>query len=204
VWSISTRSVLAWAPRLLLATLVGVGALVAVLSYLQGSSFNGRVAPLVTRQVEGILDPGNEEKSTAGGHLQMIRDGLIAGFTEPAGSGLGASTLAGQKYGGRTVNSEVDFANVMISVGLLGGVLYVAIIVNVLNKAVRWWRIERTPLALVTVGVLVATLGGWLIGGEYSMAALIWLLIGFLDRLSRDGELARQRSRAHAPGTRHA
>jgi hypothetical protein len=204
VWSISARGIAAWVPRLAIATLLGVCALVAMLAYLQSSSFSGRVAPLVARQVEGLLDPGNQEKSTATGHLQMITDGLVAGITNPAGSGLGASTFAAQKYGARTVNAEVDLPNLMISVGLLGGVLYVAIIVNVLNKALRWWRIERRPYALVMVGVLVATAGGWLIGGEYSMAALIWFLIGVMDRLACDSDVARQRSRAHAPGARHA
>jgi hypothetical protein len=203
VWAISARSTTAWAPRLGIATLVAVCLLVAMLAYLQTSSFGGRVAPLVARQVEGLLDPANQEKSTATGHLQMITDGLVAGVTAPAGSGLGATTLAAQKYGARTLNAEVDLPNLMISVGLLGGVLYMAIIVNVLNKALRWWRIERRPFALVMVGVLVATAGGWLIGGEYSMAALIWFLIGVMDRLSRDGDVARRGSRARAPGAHH-
>ncbi|MGO9803434.1 MAG: hypothetical protein ACLPTM_12245 [Steroidobacteraceae bacterium] len=204
VWAISARSVVAWLPRLAVAAVMGAGAMIALLLHLQSSSLGGRVAPLVERQVGGLLDPANQEKSTATGHLQMIEEGLIAGVVMPAGSGLGATTEAAQKYGARNHSAEVDFANLMISLGLVGGLLYLVIVTTVLLRGLTWWRIERHPYALVVLGSLVATLGGWLIGGEYSVAALIWFQIGLMDRLSRDAELARRRSRAHAPGTDHA
>jgi hypothetical protein len=204
VWAISARNVMAWLPRLLVAALIGTGALLALLLYLHSSSLGGRVAPLVERQVGGLLDPANQEKSTATGHLQMIEDGFIAGVVMPAGSGLGATTEAAQKYGARNQNAEVDFANLMISLGLLGGLLYLVIVMTVLLRGLKWWQIERQPYALVVLGSLVATLGGWLIGGEYSVAALIWFQVGLMDRLCRDAEFARRRSRARAPGTDHA
>ena len=200
VWAISARSVISWLPRLAAAAIIGGVGLVGLLVFLQGSSFGGRVAPLVERQVGGLLDPGNQEKSTATGHLQMIRDGLIAGVTNPAGEGLGITTAAAEKYGKGTRSAEVDFANLMISVGILGGVLYAIIGLTVLGRALRWWRIERQPYALLMVGILIATAGGWLIGGEYSVAALLWFQIGLMDRLSREGDLARRRSRARKPG----
>jgi hypothetical protein len=194
-WAVSARSVLSWVPRLAVATALGAVALIGLLLFLQSNSFSGRVAPLVERQVSGLLDPGNLEKSTATGHLQMIKDGLIAGVTAPAGEGLGATTFAAEKYGAKSRNAEVDFANLMISVGLLGGVLYLAIVFGVLWRALNWWRTERTRYALVMVGTLVGTLGGWLIGGEYSVAALVWFQIGLMDRLARDGEFVRRRTR---------
>jgi hypothetical protein len=204
VWAISARSVHSWIPRLAVATALGGAALIGLLLFLQTSSFSGRVAPLVERQVGGLLDPGNLEKSTASGHLQMIRDGLVTGITSPAGEGLGATTFAAEKYGARARNAEVDIANLMISVGVLGGVLYLIIVLGALWRAVKWWQIERTPYALVMVGTLVGTLGGWLIGGEYSVAALLWFQIGLMDRLARDGERARHRSRAYALSAHHA
>jgi hypothetical protein len=121
----------------------------------------------------------------------MLTEGLVAGFTTPAGVGLGATTEAAHKYGARSLNSEVDLSNMMISVGLLGGILYLAIVATVLFKAVRWWRIERTPYALAITGSLLGTLSGWLIGGEYSIAALVWFQIGLMDRLSAHAGVAR-------------
>src|SRR5262249_30681447 len=148
VWAISARSVISWLPRLAVAATIGGVGLVGLLVFLQGSSFGGRVAPLVERQGGGLLDPGDQGKSTATGHLQMIRDGLIAGVTNPAGEGLGITTAAAEKYGKGTRSAEVDFANLMISVGILGGVLYAIIGLTVLGRALRWWRIARQPHAL--------------------------------------------------------
>jgi hypothetical protein len=203
VWAIAARGATSWLPRLGIATGVAAGALIAMLGLLQSSSFGARVAPLVERQVGGLLDPGNQEKSTAAGHLQMIEEAFASGITTPAGLGLGATTVAAQKYGARNLNAEVDLANLMISVGVLGGALYLIIVVGVLAKALRWWRIERRSYCLGLIGILVGALGGWLMGGEYSVAALLWLQIGLMDRLARDDDLARQRSRAHALGTHH-
>jgi hypothetical protein len=203
VWAVSSRTIAAWLPRLAVAAAIGAGALIAMLLYFQGSTLGGRVAPLVERQVSGLLDPTNQEKSTATGHLQMIEEGFIAGVLTPAGSGLGATTEAAQKYGARNRNAEVDFANLMISAGILGGLLYLIIVIAVLTRALSWWRSERHPYALIVLGSLVATLGGWLIGGEYSVAAVVWFQVGLMDRLSRDAELARHRNRLYAPGTDH-
>jgi hypothetical protein len=204
VWAISARSVVAWLPRLAIATVIGASVLIATLTFLQTSTLGARVAPLVERQVGGLLDPGNEEKSTATGHLQMLKGGIFAGVANPAGLGLGVTTEAAHKYGGRNLSAEIDLANVMISVGLLGGVLYLIIVTGALVTAVSWWRTERQPYALVLVGSLFGTLGGWLIGGEYSVAALLWFQIGLMDRLSSNASLARRRSRAHALGADHA
>jgi hypothetical protein len=203
VWAISARATAAWLPRLTIATAIGAAALITVLVLLQTSTLGGRVAPLVERQVGGLLEPGNEEKSTATGHLQMLTAGILAGISNPAGQGLGATTEAAHKYGGQNLSAEIDLANVMISVGALGGVLYLTIVAGVLARGVRWWRIERRSHALALLGSLFGALGGWLIGGEYSVAALLWFQVGLMDRLSRDDELARQRIRARAPGIDH-
>jgi len=34
------------------------------------------------------------------------------------------------------------------------------------------------------LGILLATLGGWSIGGNYSTCAIVWLSIGYLDVLT--------------------
>jgi hypothetical protein len=202
VWAVAGRSVATWLPRVILAAGIAAASLLGVLLFLQTRALEGRVAPLVDRQVEGLLNPANHEKSTATGHVQMLTDGLVAGFTTPAGVGLGATTEAAHKYGERNLSSEVDLSNVMISVGLLGGILYLAIVATVLVRAVRWWRSERTPYALAITGGLLGTLSGWLIGGEYSVAAIVWFQIGLMDRLSADVRATRPEY-ANAPRPRH-
>jgi len=184
LWAISARRILSWIPRLLAAAAAAAAALILLLSLLQSHSVGGRVAPLVDRQVEGLLNPTDPDKSTALGHAELVRLGLGAAVTAPAGLGLGATTLAARKYGTDLGSTEIDFSNIMVSLGILGGVLYAAIVVTVLWSAVRWWKLERSRMALATVGILIGTAGGWLIGGEYSTVAFVWFCVGAMDRLS--------------------
>ena len=184
VWAISARNTVTWAPRFAVAGALGGAMLVMLLTFAQATSISGRLAPIVSRQVEGLLNPIDPEKSTAVGHAQLVKSGLMAGFTAPAGIGLGATTLAAAKYGGQAASTEFDLSNVMVSLGILGGVLYVVVVTTAIASAVRWWKRERSDVALATVGVLTGTLGGWLIGGEYSMVAIVWFCVGVMDRLS--------------------
>jgi hypothetical protein len=192
-WALAARNVATWVPRLGVAMVCGGAALVGALLLLQTASLGGRVAPLVERQVGGLLDPTNPEKSTATGHFWLIEKGFATGILTPAGEGLGATTQAADKYGTRNRSAEVDLANLMISVGVLGGVLYLAVVVAVFVGGVGWWRRGRHPYALVVVGTLAATLGSWLIGGEYSAAALLWFEIGLMDGLSARAGAVRTR-----------
>jgi hypothetical protein len=204
MWAVSGRSALTWGPRLLLASTVGAAALVGVLLFLSSASLSSRVAPLVNRQVEGLLDPTNPEKSTATGHAQLILEGLESGFTSPAGRGLGATTIAASKYGGQSVSTELDLSNVMVSLGILGGVLYVVIVATVFVTALRWWSITRSPVSLAMLGICIATIGGWLIGGEYSMVAIVWFCVGSMERLFQEALHARSERRRNAHRAGHA
>jgi hypothetical protein len=204
LWAITARSTLAWSGRFVIGAVALFGILVGSLMFLDTMAFGERVDPLVDRQVEGLLDPGNEDTSTAKGHLQMIADGLVAGVTKPAGQGLGITTIAAAKFGDGTLNAEVDFANVMLALGIIGGVLYLAVIVTVLRTAIAWWKAERAAIALVTVGVVFVTFGGWLIGAEYAMAALVWFFIGAMDGLASTARLKRKRSRRRERSIAHA
>ena len=72
------------------------------------------------------------------------------------------------------------------------------IVVGVYRKALRWWREQRSFVALATIGVLLVTFGAWLTGSEYSTAALVWFYIGAMDKLSVEQRIERVLSRAHS------
>jgi hypothetical protein len=194
VWAIRARSALAWVPRFVVAGGLAAGLLLMFLTFAQANLLGGRLAPIVSRQVEGLLNPLDPEKSTAVGHAELVTSGLTAGFTVPAGMGLGATTLAASKYGGQMASTEFDLSNVMVSLGILGGLIYVVIVATAIGTAVRWWKHDRSEVSLATVGVLTGTLGGWLIGEEYSMVAIVWFCIGVMDRLSERPRLTRRMS----------
>lgn len=183
MWAARGRSLVLWAPRFAIAAGIGGGALFLVLTALSMSTqFEGTVQNVIEHQTSGLLEPTNEEASTAGLHWDMMIDGFAKGLDHPLGLGLGSTTLASGKFGGEGHSSEVDLSDMFTSLGPIGGLLYGVLIIVVLMTAVRVWHRHRHPLALAVLGVLLFTIGSWLRGGEYSIVAIVWLLIGAVDR----------------------
>jgi hypothetical protein len=194
LWAVLARNRVVWLPRLLLAGTACFALLVVALLGLRAAHLNDRVEVLVSHQVEGLLNPADAEKSTAVGHLALTAKGVWEGITSPAGQGLGATTLAASKFGTGVFSAEMDFANIFYSLGLLGGLLYLTIIAWALARALSVWRRGRSGIELSMLGVLVCTLTAWMIGGEYAIAAIVWFVIGAVDRAYL--ELAVERARA--------
>lgn len=190
LWAVQARGVVTRSLRLLLGLAVGVAILATALLQLQHVSFNEEIDGLIEHQVEGLLDPFNAETSTAGMHLYMFSSGFGAAVDQPLGHGLGATTIAADKFGDTSDpfgasavgNTEVDLSNMFVSLGVIGGAVYTVIIVSVLIAAFRFWRASGSFVALAILGILVGELGQWLTGGHYAMSALIWFCIGALDR----------------------
>ncbi len=138
---------------------------------------------VIARQVNGLSNPLDEEHSTLGLHWAMLVGGFLEGFRMPIGYGLGSTTLAGAKMGSTGQNAEVDFANIMISDGLAGGILYLVFMFYVLRLALSF-KGAGVP-ALAVPGILIATVTTWSFGGNYSTCAVIWVMIGFLDMATK-------------------
>lgn len=183
LWAVQGRTTASWVPRGAVAAGIGVLALVSGLTHLQGVSFGASTQGLVNHQVQGLLNPFDANKSTAGAHGAMVLNGVYAAVRNPVGFGLGYTTIAGQKFGAEGGSTEIDFSNMFESLGLLGGVLYVFIMYTVLRRALDFWHRTRSTTALLVLGVLVAATGKWLSGGHYAASMLIWGCIGVLDRV---------------------
>jgi len=179
LWAAQGRSRTVWLPRLALAVFVFVSGLLWTLSQAKNIQWSERVQPLVSHQVEGLH---NANESTAPAHFTMIGEGLLKGFSDPLGSGLGATTMRGSAG-----STETDWANMFVSVGAIGGLLYTIIIIKVIALAARFWGATRTPVALVIAAVLASQLLQWLNGAHYSVAPIVWFTIGALDRFARPG-----------------
>jgi hypothetical protein len=191
LWAVQARGGAARSLRLLLGLAVGVAVVYPTLLQLQHINFDEQIDGLVDHQVEGLLDPFNDETSTAVVHYKMFNSGFSAAVSNPLGHGLGATTIAADKFGdgsgllGATAvgNTEVDLSNIFVSLGVIGGAVYAVIIVSVLLTAFRYWRVSGSFVALAILGILVVELGQWLTGGHYAMSALIWFCVGALDNL---------------------
>lgn len=183
LWAIQGRTLKVWLPRGALALVLAVGGLVLSLQQAQQMQFSSQTQALVDHQTGGLLDPTNTKKSTAGIHASMVVNGFAEGFKTPIGKGLGATTIAAQKFGAGEGSTEIDLSNMFVSLGLVGGFLYLGIVGLIFITAVRYWHQARTGVALAIVGLLFLMFGQWLNGGQYSIAFLIWFCIGALDQM---------------------
>lgn len=198
LWSVQGRSVSAWGSRLIFAGGGCVLVLIVLLAALPASGSGSRVAPILQHQVGGLLNPLDPQRSSARVHGEMVIEGITGSISSPLGHGLGATTMAATKFGGRGGSTELDISNLFVSLGLPGGLLYVALVITVLRRAALYWRRSGGWVALCVLGMLVAELGNWLIGGHYAVVALLWFCIGALDRLS-GAEVAAESPAAESP-----
>jgi hypothetical protein len=184
LWAVLGRSVHTWVVRGAVALVIGVLGLVWGLSSVDVSGADARVQHRVSRQVEGLAGAA-EEGSSARGHLGMMIHGYKEGLQSPLGQGLGATTKAAAKFGGQGGSLEVDSSDVFRSTGLVGGVIYLIIMFLIIRGAVQYWTRTRGLLALALAGILAVTFFGWLRGGRYAVAPVIWICVGALDRAQK-------------------
>jgi hypothetical protein len=151
-------------------------------TYFAISSIDVGDDPLLAHQVNGLNNPFDEEHSTLWIHYDVLMNGIWKGLKMPIGHGLGSTTLAAAKFSDSGNNAEVDFANILMSDGIVGGVLYIMIVGLTLRMAFRYVSVNKGIIPLAILGILLSTLFTWSIGGNYSTAAIIWLCIGYLDR----------------------
>jgi hypothetical protein len=171
--------------RAIVITLVGL-ALIAVFDQVlapQLLAIAGSTSdPLIQHEAGGLGDPLNPNQSTVQIHLTQIAAGFQLGFSHPLGLGTAGTNLAGLKATSTALGAEVDIPNQFISLGILGGVLYLVIVVFALAAACRLALRRRDAVSLGTVGVLIVCFGQWLNGGYYALSPLVWLLIGSIGR----------------------
>lgn len=204
LWAVRGARRSAWLPRFVVASAAGFSLLAAGLLGLKATHLSDRVDVLVTHQVEGLLNPADTEKSTAIGHLALSAQGVVEGFVSPAGRGLGSTTLAASKFGAGVYSAEMDFANLFYSLGFIGGFLYLTVVAWAIARGLSVWNRRRTSIELAMLAVLICTLTAWMIGGEYSIAAIVWFVIGAADRSHAELGIARQKSLRHAYRAGHA
>lgn len=167
--------------------LVGCAALFVlgfIVSRLHTSQVGGnQTSALVSHQIVGLSDPFDPQKSTLPVHIQALAVGLGDGIRNPAGRGLGVITIAGQKFGAEdTSSTDIDPSNVAVAMGIAGLLVYTVVVYLAMRMSFRRARESRDYLVIATLGVALVTLLQWLNGGNYAVAPMPWLLLGWLDR----------------------
>ncbi len=174
--------------RTVLAGLVALSLLGFVVSRIDPGAVGGaQTSALLSRQVTGLSDPFDPERSTLPVHLDALFDGLREVSVNPLGRGSGAASIAADRFGSDSLITEVDPSNVAVALGMPGLLAYLVIVALGLRLAFRRARGSRDLLGLAALGILLVTSLQWLTGGNYAVAPLPWLILGWLDRDSIGG-----------------
>lgn len=184
--------------RMRMAPAIAVGALLLVLlptvvSHLVSKpQQKSAVASLTAHQVEGLTEPFGKN-STLGIHVEEVVNGISEAVSNPIGRGIGATTLAANKFGGSVGGTEADPGNAPVAAGVIGLILYLLIAGYGLARSYRLARARHTVTTLAALGIVTVTFLQWLNGGQYAIVVLPWLLLGWVDS---------QSSREPVPATR--
>lgn len=143
--------------------------------------------PKVQRQVGGLLNPLDPSKSTLLIHFEAVRAGVEVGVKNPVGLGTGASNVGARVSGGEgELRTDNDTGDVFVALGIVGGIVFIAIIVMSFREVFRrYLRESPDPLVFAVAGILVVNFGQWLQGGHYAASALTWFLLGWAVRPAR-------------------
>lgn len=174
--------------------LIGIGFVASRFASDNSDSRNqSAVQQAISHQAGGLSHPLDERYSTASIHQTLVLQAIGQGFSYPIGHGLGATTLASSKFGTdeKTGSSEVDFSDMFISLGAVGGILYLFVIWSTAKEALLYTKTVKRSVSLPVLAALICTLASWLIGGQYSTASIVFFLIGSLvyekNRVSPEG-----------------
>lgn len=167
---------------------------IALVAILATSAAVGRLAPdyyapgatgsLVEHQTAGLADPLNPSSSTFLIHLSLVTDGFDSARAHPAGIGAGAVSLAAEKFGGTGLQTEADPSNLAVAAGAPGLVAYLVLAVIAFVRTYGLARARRDALSLGALAVVTIVFLQWFNGGQYGIALLLWLTLGWVDRAS--------------------
>lgn len=182
LWSLEARAVIGRLGRLMVAGTCAIVLLMTSLSSAASVVSDPNLTPLIIHEVGGLTHPLDDHVSTGRTHISMLLGGFQGVLDHPLGVGLGATTAAAAKFGSVTCSTDVDLSDTFVSLGLVGGLAYAFVIVESLRESLAVWERRRSEISLITFGVLLVTIGRWLVGGHYAVAGLTWFLIGSCDR----------------------
>ena len=189
-WSFLDKRAATRIPRIILGVAIGVAGLLIGLNQTRALNLDRNAAIFVDHQVEGLTNPLGSERSTAAKHAGLVEIGFTSGIRNPIGQGLGSTTIAGRRFsqGGTdsedgTFSTELDFTNIIVSTGFIGGILYMVLMGRMSWVIIKLWDIRRTSTSLEWIAIAVVTFGNWLQGGYYAPSILIWSCFGIMDKL---------------------
>jgi hypothetical protein len=174
--------------RLVILSLAGLLATSVLASrYSSGASNAAQTTAqaAISRQAEGLANPFDSRRSSANGHVQLIGEGILEGFNHPLGFGIGAAGGAGVKFGATNLFTEVDFSDMFVALGFVGGTLYLYCIFLTCVYCFRYVQKVPFDVSLPALAIIISGIGVWLVGGQYSTCAIWLFMIGCVTHEER-------------------
>lgn len=192
LWGVQGITLRSWVPRLVAAMVFGILGFYWSLNQLRAVQFSEESSGYIEHQISGLTNPLGE-KSSGRFHAQLFLQGIYQGFSNPLGYGLGitnqSSSLRGKDVELEVGGTEIDISNMFVSLGVIGGLIYLIILYLIIRKTLMCWHKTRSILPLSLAGILIVGGGQLLNGNHYSTSMFAWLLVGILDRVSKDDRL---------------
>ncbi len=125
----------------------------------------------------GIVDPFSRY-STIWARLMEFKNLPLIIVRYPFGVGIGATSLAGWKFGGVYTGFEVSLVSLIAGASIFAGVLYIVVVVASIRQSIVKLVNTRNWIYPAIAGIVLAY---FVVGGLtlYSTSAIYWFLIGF-------------------------
>jgi hypothetical protein len=118
--------------------------------------------------------------------MAETRKGMASAFKRPLGYGVGSATLAAGKFNNQRAarGTEFDPGNAGTSLGIVGLLLYPAMVILAFRAAYRVAMRRRDLISLFCIGAMAVDLMQWMNGDLYSVTWMVWLFIGWAEAQS--------------------
>ena len=125
----------------------------------------------------GVVDPFSRY-STIWERLMELKNLPLIIAKYPIGVGIGATSLAGWKFGGVFKGLEVSLVSMIAGASIFAGILYIGVVVASIRQSIVKFVSTRNWIYPVIAGVVFAY---FVVGGLtlYSTPAVYWFLIGY-------------------------
>ena len=130
--------------------------------------------------LQAFVDPTAKGSSFVH-RLKIWREAIFDMLKNPVGYGIGVSTLAANKFGGRPMHAESSFISMIYSCGIFGFLSIIFLTLYTLIKGLISlpYKGDKVLLA-VWIGYTSIVMGQWIV--TYFQGAFYWLSIGILLR----------------------
>ncbi len=131
--------------------------------------------------LQGLIDPMAKGSSFVH-RLKLWRNALFLNiFKNPVGHGIGVSTLAANKFGGRPMGVESTFISMIYSCGIFGflSLMFLTLYTIIKGFITLSYKKDKVLLA-IWIGYTSIVMGQWITA--YFPGAFYWLSLGLLLR----------------------